>query len=60
MRGMKDAATRRLGRLRHIAMTLPNFSGVLRVVKATDLVAVVPFPADEVGVRRFWVDTVSR
>jgi len=39
---MGDAALAKVGRKRHVAMTLPVFSGVCRVVSASDLVALVP------------------
>ncbi|MDH3263908.1 MAG: LysR family transcriptional regulator [Paracoccaceae bacterium] len=39
---MGDAALATLGRERRVAMTLPFFSGVTRVVAETDLVALVP------------------
>ncbi|TNC71688.1 LysR family transcriptional regulator [Rubellimicrobium roseum] len=52
MQGMGDAALARLGRARHVAMTLPNFSGVCRVVEASDLVALVPGHAARAGIGR--------
>ncbi len=39
---MGDAAIARVGRRRHVAMTLPVFSGVCRVVGESDLIALVP------------------
>jgi DNA-binding transcriptional LysR family regulator len=52
MQGMGDAALERLGRTRRVVMTLPNFSGVCRVVEASDLVALVPGHAAGAAVRR--------
>lgn len=37
-----DAALARVGRRRHVRMTLPVFSGVCRVVSESDLIALVP------------------
>jgi len=37
-----DAALARVGRKRHVAMTLPVFSGVYRAVAGSDLVALIP------------------
>lgn len=39
---MGDAALERVGRRRQVAMTLPVFSGVCRVVSESDLIALVP------------------
>ncbi|MEQ9636177.1 MAG: LysR family transcriptional regulator [Devosia marina] len=39
---MGDAALARVGRRRHVAMTVPVFSGVCRAVRESDLVALVP------------------
>lgn len=39
---MGDAALARVGRRRQVAMTLPVFSGVCRVVSESDLIALVP------------------
>jgi DNA-binding transcriptional LysR family regulator len=52
MRGMGDAALDRVGRSREVAMTLPNFSGVCRVVEASELVALVPRNAARAGLAR--------
>lgn len=42
LRGMGDAALARMGRERHIAMSLPVFSGVYNAVAASDLIALLP------------------
>jgi DNA-binding transcriptional LysR family regulator len=42
LRGMGDEALARLGRTRHVAMTLPVFSGVCNAVAESDLIALVP------------------
>ncbi|SMX50113.1 LysR family transcriptional regulator [Maliponia aquimaris] len=39
---MGDAALARVGRARRVAMTVPVFSGVCRVVAASELIALVP------------------
>lgn len=39
---MGDAALAKLGRKRHVAMTLPVFSGVYRAVAGSDLIALLP------------------
>lgn len=39
---MGDAALERVGRKRSVAMTVPVFSGVCRVVRESDLIALVP------------------
>lgn len=39
---MGDAALARVGRKRHVAMTVPVFSGVCRVVRGSDLIALIP------------------
>lgn len=39
---MGDAALARVGRQRHVAMTVPVFSGVCRAVRQSDLIALVP------------------
>lgn len=39
---MGDAALSRVGRQRHVAMTVPVFSGVCRAVRESDLIALVP------------------
>ncbi|WP_235824114.1 LysR family transcriptional regulator [Falsiruegeria mediterranea] len=39
---MGDAALRRVGRQRQVAMTVPVFSGVCRAVSESDLIALVP------------------
>ena len=39
---MGDAALARVGRQRHVAMTVPVFSGVCRAVRESDLIALVP------------------
>lgn len=39
---MGDAALARVGRERHVAMTVPVFSGVCRVVRGSDLIALIP------------------
>ena len=39
---MGDAALRRVGKERQVAMTLPVFSGVCRAVSESDLIALVP------------------
>jgi DNA-binding transcriptional LysR family regulator len=39
---MGDAALARAGRKRHVAMTVPVFSGVCRAVRESDLIALVP------------------
>lgn len=49
-----DVALDRLGRKRHVAMTLPFFSGVYRAVSGSDLIALLPHQlalhvADRVG-----------
>lgn len=42
MQAMGDAALERIGRRREVAMTLPVFSGVCRVVAESELIAIVP------------------
>lgn len=42
-----DAALSRVGRKRRVAMTMPFFSGICRVVSESDLVALIPFPLAE-------------
>lgn len=42
-----DAALSRIGRKRRVAMTMPFFSGICRVVSESDLVALIPFPLAE-------------
>ena len=42
MSAMGDAALSKVGRKRHVAMTLPVFSGVCRTVSESDLIALVP------------------
>lgn len=49
-----DAALSRIGRTRHVAMTMPFFSGVYRAVAGSDLIALLPHQlanhvADRVG-----------
>jgi DNA-binding transcriptional LysR family regulator len=39
---MGDTALERVGRRRHVAMTLPVFSGVYRAVAGSDLIALLP------------------
>lgn len=39
---MGDAALNRVGKSRHVAMTVPVFSGVCRAVSESDLIALVP------------------
>ncbi len=39
---MGDAALERVGRRRHVALTVPVFSGVCRAVRESDLIALVP------------------
>ena len=39
---MGDAALARVGKSRHVAMTVPVFSGVCRVVRGSDLIALIP------------------
>lgn len=39
---MGDDALARVGRARHVAMTMPVFSGVCRVVSESDLIALIP------------------
>ena len=39
---MGDAALAKVGRQRHVAMTVPVFSGVCRAVRQSDLIALVP------------------
>lgn len=39
---MGDAALARVGRRRHVAITVPVFSGVCRAVRESDLIALVP------------------
>ena len=39
---MGDAALARVGRRRRVALTVPVFSGVARVVSRSDLIALVP------------------
>jgi DNA-binding transcriptional LysR family regulator len=39
---LADAALARVGRTRHVAMTVPVFSGVCRAVRESDLIALVP------------------
>ncbi|MFW5678604.1 MAG: LysR family transcriptional regulator, partial [Rhodosalinus sp.] len=39
---MGDAALAQVGRQRHVAMTVPVFSGVCRAVRESDLIALVP------------------
>jgi DNA-binding transcriptional LysR family regulator len=56
-RGMADAALERMGRARNVVMTLPNFSGVVRVVEVSDLVALVPRRAARAAVTRGSVAT---
>ncbi|SOE17916.1 DNA-binding transcriptional LysR family regulator [Hoeflea halophila] len=47
---MGDAALSRVGRQRHVAMTVPVFSGVCRAVRESDLIALVPAQlADDVA-----------
>lgn len=41
-RAMGDAALARVGRVRHVAMTLPVFSGVYHAVSQSDLIALIP------------------
>ena len=41
---MGDAALEKIGRKRHVAMTLPVFSGVYRAVSGSDLIALLPTP----------------
>jgi DNA-binding transcriptional LysR family regulator len=41
-RSFTDAALEKLGRTRRVAMTLPTFAGVARVVEESDLVALIP------------------
>ena len=41
-KGMGDAALARVGRKRHVVMSLPVFSGVYRAVARSDLVALLP------------------
>ena len=55
--GMADAALEKVGRARSVVMTLPNFSGVVRVVELSDLVALVPHPAARAAVARGSVAT---
>lgn len=42
MKAMGDAALAKLGRQRRVAMTLPMFLGVCRVVSASDFIALLP------------------
>lgn len=42
LRAMGDAALERLGRQRRVMLTVPVFSGVLRAVSESDLIALVP------------------
>lgn len=42
--GPGDEALARIGRDRHVAMTLPVFSGVYRAVAGSDLIALLPSP----------------
>lgn len=42
LRSFTDGALEKLGRTRHVAMTLPTFAGVVRVAEASDHVAVIP------------------
>ncbi|NDW53796.1 LysR family transcriptional regulator [Aliiroseovarius sp. PrR006] len=39
---MGDAALAKVGQKRHVAMTVPVFSGVCRVVRDSDLIALIP------------------
>ncbi|WP_323766836.1 LysR family transcriptional regulator [Marinovum sp.] len=41
-RAMGDAALARVGRHRHVVMTMPVFSGVYRAVAGSDLIALLP------------------
>ncbi len=42
LEGLGDKALARMGRQRHVAITLPVFSGVLNAVAQSDLIALVP------------------
>lgn len=58
-RAMGDAALAAVGRTRKIALTVPVFSGVLRAVRQSDLIALVPAQLAEArartdGLRAFW------
>lgn len=58
LRAMGDAALARVGRSRQVSMTVPVFSGVLRAVAESDLIALVPEQlardvADTFGLRIF-------
>jgi DNA-binding transcriptional LysR family regulator len=41
-KAMGDAALAKIGRSRHVVMTMPVFSGVYRAVAGSDLIALLP------------------
>lgn len=50
LKGMGDAALDRIGRTRHVAMTMPSFLGICRAVSDSDMIALIPKPlADRVA-----------
>lgn len=58
LRAMGDSALASVGRKRRVVLTLPVFSGVLRAVSQSDLIALIPQQlarkvADEFGLRVF-------
>jgi DNA-binding transcriptional LysR family regulator len=42
LRGMGDVALARIGRARHVAMTMPSFLGICRAVSESDMLALIP------------------